>query len=169
MVNSAELIKIEEDFYFLHKFMAYYGWTDIILTHLSARVDSELFLMSPFSVLFEKVERKDLILVDYNGCVQNNIQHPINPAGFVIHQAIYECCPEVGCIIHTHTDDGVAVSCLEGELLLVDQMSLMFHKEIGYHDFEGVVVDGSEKNSLISDLGRKKCLILRNHGLLAVG
>lgn len=160
--------KIKEDFYHLHKIMAHFGWSDIILTHLSARVNAEYFLISPFSLLFEDITVEDLVLADRNGSM-GNTQYPINPAGFIIHQAIYENRPEINCIIHTHTDDGVAVSCLDGELLIADQMSFMFNEKIGYHDFSGVELDKAGKESLLKDLGQNNCLILRNHGLLVVG
>jgi len=41
--------------------------------------------------------------------------------------------------------------------------------KIGYHDYEGVVLDTKEEASLLRDLGDGEALILRNHGLLTVG
>ena len=40
---------------------------------------------------------------------------------------------------------------------------------IGYHDYQGVVLDTAEQASLIADLGSAEALILRNHGALTVG
>jgi ribulose-5-phosphate 4-epimerase/fuculose-1-phosphate aldolase len=40
---------------------------------------------------------------------------------------------------------------------------------LGYHDYEGIAVSDAEKPRLVRDLGDNACLILRNHGLLAVG
>jgi ribulose-5-phosphate 4-epimerase/fuculose-1-phosphate aldolase len=45
---------------------------------------------------------------------------------------------------------------------------MRFYK-IGYHDYCGVVLDVSERESLLRDLGENNALILRNHGLLTVG
>ncbi|MNL24486.1 Decarboxylase NovR [compost metagenome] len=41
--------------------------------------------------------------------------------------------------------------------------------KIGYHDYEGVVLDLQEQQSLLRDLGQGEALILRNHGALTVG
>src|SRR5258706_14814023 len=40
---------------------------------------------------------------------------------------------------------------------------------IGYNDYQGVVLDSKEEESLLADLGDGEALILRNHGLLAIG
>ncbi|HEY9571751.1 MAG TPA: class II aldolase/adducin family protein, partial [Pusillimonas sp.] len=40
---------------------------------------------------------------------------------------------------------------------------------IGYHDYQGVVLDLQEQASIVSDLGKGEALILRNHGALTVG
>jgi ribulose-5-phosphate 4-epimerase/fuculose-1-phosphate aldolase len=41
--------------------------------------------------------------------------------------------------------------------------------KIGYHEYQGVVLDKKEEASLLRDLGDGEALILRNHGLLTVG
>ena len=41
--------------------------------------------------------------------------------------------------------------------------------KIGYHDYQGVVLDEREQASLVADLGAGEALILRNHGALVVG
>jgi ribulose-5-phosphate 4-epimerase/fuculose-1-phosphate aldolase len=41
--------------------------------------------------------------------------------------------------------------------------------KIGYHEYQGVVLDDKEKASLIADLGQGEAVILRNHGALVVG
>lgn len=168
-MNDDNIEKIKEDFYILHHIMAEYGWTDVVLTHLSVRINEDLFLISPFSLLFEDVKVEDLVVINLRGEIKNSVKYTVNPAGFLIHSTIYESRQDVGCVIHTHTDHGVAISCLREELLLADQMSFMFHQQIGYHDFNGIATDKSEKESLVKDLGEKKCLILRNHGLLVTG
>jgi ribulose-5-phosphate 4-epimerase/fuculose-1-phosphate aldolase len=60
------------------------------------------------------------------------------------------------------------VSALECGLLPITQTAMRFLK-IGYHDYEGVVLDAKEEESLLRDLGTGEALILRNHGLLTVG
>jgi ribulose-5-phosphate 4-epimerase/fuculose-1-phosphate aldolase len=93
----------------------------------------------------------------------------VNPAGFVIHSAIHAAREDVSCVIHTHTRSGVAVSAQRDGLLPISQQATVALSSLGYHDYEGIAVRDSEKPRLVSDLGRKTSLILRNHGLLTVG
>jgi ribulose-5-phosphate 4-epimerase/fuculose-1-phosphate aldolase len=60
------------------------------------------------------------------------------------------------------------VSALQCGLLPITQTAMRFLK-IGYHDYQGVVLDDAEKASLLADLGEREALILRNHGALVVG
>ena len=62
----------------------------------------------------------------------------------------------------------MAVSALECGLLPITQTSMRFLK-IGYHDYQGVVLNDEEKTSLLADLGQSEALMLRNHGALVVG
>ena len=62
----------------------------------------------------------------------------------------------------------MAVSALECGLLPITQTAMRFLK-IGYHDYQGVVLDTREQESLLRDLGEGEALILRNHGALVVG
>ena len=40
---------------------------------------------------------------------------------------------------------------------------------LAYHDYEGIALNDDEKPRLVRDLGDKRFLMLRNHGLLTVG
>ena len=41
--------------------------------------------------------------------------------------------------------------------------------DIAYHDFQGVVLELEEQESLVRDLGQGCAMVLRNHGLLTAG
>ena len=86
----------------------------------------------------------------------------------MIHGAIHDAKTDIGCVIHTHTWPGMAVSALKEGLLPLAQTSMRFLK-IGYHDYQGVALDLAERESLVADLGNNNALIMRNHGLLTVG
>ena len=94
---------------------------------------------------------------------------PVNQAGFVIHSAVHGARPELGCVLHTHTRAGMAVSAMKDGLLPLTQTSMRFYGAIGYHDYEEPTADINERERLARDLGRHNAIILRNHGLLACG
>jgi ribulose-5-phosphate 4-epimerase/fuculose-1-phosphate aldolase len=48
-------------------------------------------------------------------------------------------------------------------------MALQFYGRLGVHEYEGVALDLDERQRIIADLGDKRALLLRNHGLLTVG
>ena len=150
-----------------------YGMSDMLLNHISARVpgDEVHFLINPFGVMYDEVTASNLIKVALDGTVISNPnpQYPVNLPGYVIHSAIHGARHDVGCVLHTHTPAGMAVSALECGLLPLNQTAMRFAGSVAYHDFEGVAVDTDERQRLVEDLGNNDVMILRNHGLLAVG
>ena len=154
-----------------YRLIAMHGWDDLVFTHISARVPGadEHFLINAYGLLFEEMTASSLIKVDLNGDKVLDSPHPVNPAGFVIHSAVHEAREDVGCVLHTHTRAGVAVSAQANGLLPLSQTSLFPLASLGYHDYEGVALNDAEKPRLVADLGARNALILRNHGLLTTG
>lgn len=151
-----------------YRIIAMFGWDDLVFTHISARVPGpdEHFLINPYGMFFEEITASSLVKVDLDANVVMESPYPVNPAGFVIHSAIHHARPEVGCVLHTHTRSGVAVSIQKAGLLPLSQISLFPYVTLGYHDYEGVALNDEEKPRLVADLGSNNALILRNHGLL---
>jgi ribulose-5-phosphate 4-epimerase/fuculose-1-phosphate aldolase len=153
----------------------FYGMSDIGANHISMRVPGEkgAFLINAYGLMYEEITASSLLKIDYDGNVLlkpsfGNLEYGVNRAGFVIHSAIHRHCPHIDCVIHTHTWPGAAVSALKCGLLPLAQTSMRFAK-ISYHDFQGVVLDLAEQESLLRDMGDNNAMILRNHGLLTVG
>ena len=154
-----------------YRLIAYYGWDDLIFTHLSARIpgDEHHFLINPYGMLFEEITASSLVRVDQKGNKIHTSDADINPAGFTIHSAIHAARDDAVCVMHTHTVAGVAVSIQEEGLLPLSQHSLFPFSSLAYHDYEGVALREDEKIRLQQDLGQAHNMILRNHGLLTLG
>jgi|TARA_B110000211_G_scaffold234305_1_gene303428 ribulose-5-phosphate 4-epimerase/fuculose-1-phosphate aldolase len=153
-----------------YRLVALFGWDDLSSTHISARMEEEeQFLLNSRDQFFDEITASSLIEVDSTGHAINTTHAVVNKAGFVIHSAIHQARPDVGCVIHTHTQAGMAVSAMECGLLPISQHALRFYNAIGLHDYEGIAVDLDERSRLVADLGDGEAMILRNHGLLAVG
>ena len=153
-----------------YRLAAIYGWTDLNNTHFSARIPgTDTFLLNPFGMLFDEITASSLVKVDHQGNIIGASGYPTNPAGFVIHGALHMAVPDANCILHTHSRYGAAVSMQKLGLLPASQKALTVMGWVGYHDFEGAALDTAERPRIVSDLGTKKILILRNHGLLATG
>ena len=154
-----------------YRLIAMHGWDDLVFTHISARVPGpdEHFLINAYGLMFEEMTASSLVKVDLEGNIVLDTPHFINPAGFTIHSAVHEARVDVGCVVHTHSKAGVAVSAQADGLLPLSQTSLFPLASIGYHDYEGVALNAEEKPRLVADLGERAFLILRNHGLLTAG
>jgi ribulose-5-phosphate 4-epimerase/fuculose-1-phosphate aldolase len=152
-----------------------YGMSDMMANHISMRVPGEegAFLINAYGMMYEEITASSLIKIDVEGNVLSKpdfgeLNYGINKAGYVIHSAVHAARHEVDCVIHTHSWASMAVSALECGLLPLTQTAMRFLK-IGYHDYQGVVLDEAEQASLLQDLGQGEALILRNHGALVVG
>ena len=125
--------------------------------------------MNPFGLRWDEVTASNLVKIDLDGNILDDTPHKINKAGYTIHSAIHAARPDATCVIHTHTEAGMAVSALDDGLIYTNQDAMMFYGKTAYHDFEGIALDLSERERLVADLGEKKVMILRNHGLLTTG
>ena len=154
-----------------YRLVALHGWSDLVFTHISARVPGpeHHFLISPDGLMFDEITASSLVKVDEHCTKVIDSPHPVNPAGFVIHSAVHAARPDVTCVLHTHTRAGVAVSAQRDGLLPISQQASLVVGSLAYHDYEGLAVRDDEKARLQADLGDRTNLILRNHGLLTVG
>jgi ribulose-5-phosphate 4-epimerase/fuculose-1-phosphate aldolase len=158
-----------------YRLIAIYGMSDMMANHISSHVPGEhgAFLINPYGMMYEEITASCLIKVDYDGNILSSpdfgdLKYGINKAGYVIHSAVHRARPEIACVIHTHSWASMAVSSLACGLLPLTQTAMRFLK-IGYHDYQGVVLDTAEQASLIEDLGNGEAVVLRNHGVLTVG
>jgi ribulose-5-phosphate 4-epimerase/fuculose-1-phosphate aldolase len=168
---SAEEWRLRVDLAACYRLIALYGWADLVFTHVSVRIPGpdHHFLINPYGLMFDEITASSLIKVDQHCNKLSASPHPVNPAGFIIHSCIHAARHDVGCVLHTHTRAGVAVSAQREGVLPISQQSTFVLSSLAYHDYEGVAVREDEQPRLQRDLGSATFLMLRNHGLLTVG
>jgi ribulose-5-phosphate 4-epimerase/fuculose-1-phosphate aldolase len=169
---SEEEWKIRVDLAAAYRLVAYFGWDDLIFTHLSARIPGpeHHFLLNPYNLMFEEVTASSLVKVDMDGHAVEPTPFITNAAGFTIHSALHMSREDAHAVIHLHTSNGLAVSAHRDGLLPLTQTAMLIRDEIAYHDYEGVALDLDERERIIADMGSDKtAMILRNHGTLAIG
>lgn len=154
-----------------YRLIAHYRMGDLIYTHATLRLPNHesRFLINPYGLLWEEISASSLVTIDLDGNKIGDSPYRVNRAGFVIHSAIHSARHDALCVIHTHTRAGMAVSSLQEGLLPLNQIALGLEPHVAYHDYEGIALDLEERARIIADLGDKRALILRNHGLLTVG
>lgn len=150
-----------------------FGWSELVWNHITARCpdDPGHFLINPMGVGWDEMTASLLVKVDTEGnTVEIRDGDGLVPkAGFVIHSGLFEARPDVNAVVHTHTNDGVAVAALEDGLQPICMEALYFYRNLGNHAFEGTSMDPDERTRLARSLGSAQAMILRNHGLLTVG
>lgn len=168
---SAEEWQLRCDLAACYRLVAAYGWSDLVFTHVSARIAGPEyhFLINPYGLMFDEITASSLVKVDQDCRKLSDSPFPVNPAGFVIHSAIHAVREDAGCVLHTHSRAGVAVSAQKCGVLPISQQSTFVLGSLAYHDYEGVALRDDEKSRLQADLGAANYLMLRNHGLLTVG
>jgi len=170
---SPEEWKIRCDLAALYRLVAHFRMTDFIYTHLSARIPGpeHHFLINRYGVMFHEMRASDLVKVDLDGNVigAEGQSGRVNAAGFTIHSAIHMAREDLMCVVHTHTQAGIAVSAQKQGLLPISQHALKFYGHLAYHGYEGIALDLDERERLVADLGQHNAMILVNHGLLVGG
>jgi len=168
---SAEEWQLRVDLAACYRLVALYGWSDLVFTHISARIPGpeHHFLINPYGLMFDEITASSLVKVDQQCNKIIDSPYPVNPAGFVIHSAVHAAREDIQCVLHTHTRAGIAVSAQKDGVLPISQQSTFVLASLAYHDYEGVAFRDDEKPRLQADMGEANFLMLRNHGLLTCG
>lgn len=168
---SADEWRIRCDLAACYRLVDMFGWSDLINTRITARVPGEhdLFLINPYGLLYEEVTASSLVKIDAAGDKVEPTEREVNSGGFAIPSAIHMARPELGCVVHTHTVAGCAVSMQKHGLLPLNQHALQVIGDVAYHDYEGTGRNPEERARLLADFGDRHIMVLRNHGLLVVG
>lgn len=154
-----------------YRLAALNGWDDTIYTHISAAVPGQegAYLINPYGLLFEEVCASNLVKVNIRGEKLEDTPHAVNPSGFAIHGTIHAARADARCVLHLHTEWGLALAMVPGGLLPTTQHAMRLHQRIGRHAYEGLALSKAEGWRLIANLGELEGLILENHGTLTVG
>lgn len=173
--HNSDIETLRRDLAAAYQLIAHLGMDDGIYTHISARLPNgpdgaRRFLLNPFGLRFDEVTASNLVTVDETGAVVDDPYGAgVNAAGFTIHSAVHMARHDAVCVLHTHTEAGVAVSSVKEGLLSLNQWSAQFHNRIAFHAYEGIALNLEERARIVADLGDKFIMLLRNHGTLVLG
>lgn len=153
----------------LYRIVDHLGWTDLLETHMSVRVPDEpgTFLINNYGDMFDEITASSLVKMNLEGQVLGGGSR-YNAAGFTIHSGVYKACPDVACVMHSHTRAGAGISVLRQGLRPISQDALHVLDDVVYHAY-GIPTSAEECAALGESARRGGCLVLLNHGLLAAG
>uniref|UniRef100_A0A915PE12 Class II aldolase/adducin N-terminal domain-containing protein n=1 Tax=Setaria digitata TaxID=48799 RepID=A0A915PE12_9BILA len=155
----------------LYRLVDLFQWSQGIYNHITLKLpDSEELLINPFGLLYHEITASSLIKINMNGEIidRGSTKLGINQAGYVLHAAIHKARPDVRCVLHMHTAVVSAISSMKCGLLPLSQEAMIIGP-VGYHDYQGILDDESEMESIVKDLGDTNVMLLRSHGFVACG
>jgi len=146
------------------------NWDDGIYTHISAAILGEegAYLLNQFGLRFNEITPQNLVKVNIDGQILSG-EGPVNQTGFAIHGAVHAARLDAHCVFHLHIDSVIAVSAQKKGLLPISQHALRFYQDMGYHPYQGLALSSQEQTSLIANLGKKRAMLLHNHGSIVCG
>lgn len=147
------------------------GWNEGVTNHITIRLPDapDQFLMNPQGPGFDEMTASCLVKADLSGNVLSDSGLSPGPAGLNFHSAVLGARPEINCSMHIHPMAGIAISALKCGLIILDQRGCMLHDQVAYHEYEGYARAKDEAPRIVAELGMKHTMIMKNHGLLAVG
>ncbi|XP_074930608.1 beta-adducin isoform X2 [Phalacrocorax aristotelis] len=157
----------------IHRLLDLYGWAQLGHAAVTLRVskEQEHFLVAPQGLACSEVTAASLIKVNVLGAVveQGSTGFAPDARSFSLHAAIYAARPDARCIIRLHTPATAAVSAMRCGVLPISRAALLLG-DVAYFDYRGEVEDEADRVELQKSLGPTcKILVLRNHGVLALG
>ncbi len=154
-----------------YRLIRHFGWDDLIYNHVTARIpdQDDRYLINPYGHNYHEITASNLVRIDIKGNLCEETSSEINPAGYVIHSAVHEAREDVVCVLHVHSHYATLVSTLETGFMALTQAGFQFYNRVAYHDYEGFALDLEERRRLVSDLGERNVMVLRNHGVLTTG
>ncbi|CAN9499712.1 unnamed protein product [Ophioblennius macclurei] len=157
----------------LYRLVDLFSWARFTTSYITVRVSKEQdhVLICPRGLSFAEVTAGNLVKVNIIGEVVDpgSTDLGIDHFGFAAHSAIYSMRPDVKCIIHIHTPATASVSSMKCGVLPISQEALLLG-DVSCFGYHGSLDNKEEKVEFQKALGpTAKVMILRNHGLLALG
>src|SRR5882757_6558378 len=155
-----------------YRLAAHFGLNEGIDNHLTLLVPgtTDRFLLAPFGLHWSEVRASDFMVLDFNGEILSG-HGPVEDTALYIHLPVHRLAPQARCVLHTHMPYATALCMLENPRLeMAGQGALGFYDDIAYEaEYNGLAYDHAEGERLARALGTKSVLMMRNHGVLAVG
>ena len=122
--------------------------------------------ITPSGINYNKIESKDISLLDFNG---RHLEGLKPSSEWHLHLALYRSHPEINAVVHTHSRFATTFALLHEPLPACHYLiGVARSKEIRVAPY---ATFGTEElaRKTVTALGNDRCILMANHGLLAVG
>ena len=151
------------------RILALEGYADLTLGHVSARAPGESVLqIKRKGVALDEVDPGDVIPLDLDD--GNGFDSPEMHLEAVLHTEVYRARPDVGCVVHGHPPYATALAASGTGLELLTHDAVLFADGLGVFEETPELITGPEMGEAVARaLGSRRAVLMRNHGVLAVG
>jgi len=136
--------------------------------NISVKIGSkDLILITPSGIPFEIMRPEDIVVVNLEGKIIEGDKNPSTE--LPMHLKIYKEREDISAIIHAHTIYAGALAVTHTPIpAILDEMILYLGGEISVAEYAPPGTEELARNA-VKALGKKKAVILANHGVVACG
>jgi L-ribulose-5-phosphate 4-epimerase len=137
--------------------------------NVSARAGEGLLAITPSRLPYESMKPEDITIIDFAGEVIDGRHKPSSETP--MHSSILYQMPEVEAVVHTHSLFTIALSVTGTELPVLSTETLAIGGPIPIAPYTRPGSDKTGDNAvqIFRERPELKCLLLRNHGAIAIG
>jgi L-fuculose-phosphate aldolase len=160
-VATATAQALREQVAWACRIVAAEGYADLTLGHVSARESGGTVLIKRKGVALDEVTPDDVVEADDASAALH--------LETVLHTEVYRARPDVGAVVHGHPPYATALSATSAELELLTHDAVLFADGIARFEDPDLIVEPEQGAAVARALGTQRAVLLRNHGVLAVG
>jgi L-fuculose-phosphate aldolase len=143
------------------RILASEGYADLTLGHVSARGPGGEIWIKRKGVALDEVEAEDVVAITDTDAVLH--------LETVLHTGVYRVRPDVGAVVHGHPPYATALGATAADLAVLTHDGILFADGVGRFDDPDLIVEDEQGGRVATALGRRRAVILNNHGVLVVG
>ena len=153
-----------------YRLLVHYRLSDLTNGFVAARIPDEPdeCLVGRYGDFPEEVSAGGLVRMSIHDTSNVVVGRDVAPAAVPLFQSMFQARSDVNCVIHTHTKATEVLSSLGCELLPMSHPALMFYRRTGYVDY-AFFHDEEFCRVMVDAFKGNVCLLMRNHGMMAVG
>ncbi|HOJ01474.1 MAG TPA: class II aldolase/adducin family protein [Anaerolineaceae bacterium] len=137
--------------------------------NISVRLPDNNIAITPSGVPYDQMAPEDIVIMDLTG---KKLEGEFKPSSEkALHNEIYKAKPDVHAVVHTHSVYAIAFSSVGMELpvMCIELLSAGAPIPVAAYRCPGTEEVGIDAAQYFVDRPRLKGLLLKNHGLVAIG
>jgi L-ribulose-5-phosphate 4-epimerase len=137
--------------------------------NVSARASEEHIAITPRGIPYELLKPEDVVLVGLDGHVIEGSRTPSSETP--MHTYLFRNCSNVGAVVHSHSVYSIAFSAVGRSIPIISLEGLVVKGPVPVADYAcaGTEKQGEVALKALQGPPQVMGVLLRNHGLLAVG